>query len=498
VFQVDAAINPGNSGGPTFNGKGELLGIAFAGLANAQNVGYVIPNTVVANFVQAVVKGGQQWVAQTDFGIRGRPMLNPSLRAYWGLGDKDHGLQIRTIAPLSGLEQAGLRKTDVLIGVDGESITDNGQVSLQGGADRFLVNLDVKISGKQRVVPGGEAALKKGQAAGQKEDDVKNAGLPMMPLVAGLYADGAGNHSQTGKGGVGASTGGSGSSGKPSSPPSWSHPKQLQYIPTNLMVLRRECNNGKEKISRIPMSVNLGPIPPLVSRFDDTAVGVMPADIGTRKAQELGFASTPSYYVVGGLVWAVMSQPLFNNLAEKQANIPHSTALCMFRWKRASATDPAHPALGGCGTETKEVVVLLRGLDHKVNENYGKSLVRVLKLFNGEPVESLQGLIGQVGHALQSNSRFLSFAFEALEDGQDLASSSSDPDIVLDAKEVLKADVSGEILSDYGVQSPVSEDLAEAYKKAMAPVAAGPHSSQSTVASKRSHHALKSHHSHKS
>lgn len=244
----------------------------------------------------------------------------------------------------------------------------------------------------------------------------------------------------------------------------------LQYTPTNLMLLRRECDGGKAKISRISMSAELGPISPLVPRFDDTAVGLTQADIGTRKAQELGFAATPSYFVVGGLVWTILSQPLFNNLAENDFSVPHATTLCMYRWKQASAKDAANSAFGGCGTETKEVVVLLKGLDHKVNENYGMSLVRVLKFFNGEPVESLAGLIGQVGRAFQSKSRFLSFSFDALEDGNDLAASENDPDIVLNAKEVIKAEASGEILSSYGLQSPVSEDLGEAYKNAMAPV----------------------------
>merc|ERR1719420_849577 len=83
VFQVDAAINPGNSGGPAFNTKGELLGLAFAGLGGSQNVGYVIPNVVVQNFIQAVISGGQQWVAQAEFGARFKPIQNPSQRAYW-------------------------------------------------------------------------------------------------------------------------------------------------------------------------------------------------------------------------------------------------------------------------------------------------------------------------------------------------------------------------------------------------------------------------------
>merc|ERR1719387_1031291 len=266
-----------------------------------------------------------------------------------------------------------------------------------------------------------------------------------MPVTAGS----TGNQSQAGERRYVSSTDshGSGGSGKPSQSPAWSHPEALHYTPTNLLILRRECDKGKAKISRIPMSVNLSPIPPLVPRFDDAAVGLMHEDIGSRKAQELGFAATPSYYVIGGLVWVVLSQPLLHDLVQNHAMVPDATNLCMFRWKRASAEDNVHPALGGCGTEAKEVVVMLRGLDHKVNENYGKRLVRVLRYFNGEPVESLKGLIGQVGKAFQSRSRFLSFSFEPLEDGEDLAASDNDPDIVLDTKEVLKAEASGEILS---------------------------------------------------
>jgi S1-C subfamily serine protease len=252
VFQVDAAINPGNSGGPAFNNHGELLGLAFAGLDGAQNVGYVIPNTVVQNFIQAVVRGGQQWIAQTDFGVRVKPMQNPSLRRYWGLGEEDHGVQIRTVAPLSGLQKAGLRKTDVLLSIDGKSVTDDGKVSLKGGDDKFLVDLDVLITQKQRVMQGGEIALRDMQAIGQSElvgnrgkQEKNNAGLPMPAPVGGTNQSVAGENGVSGS--SGSNTGGPGPLASGKSPAPWNHPDQLKYVPTNLVVLRRECMQWQSK-----------------------------------------------------------------------------------------------------------------------------------------------------------------------------------------------------------------------------------------------------------
>jgi len=67
VFQIDAAVNPGNSGGPLINGKGEVVGVVNAKLANVQvsNVGFCVPvNHAVpllrdAN-VEFAVKGAEE------------------------------------------------------------------------------------------------------------------------------------------------------------------------------------------------------------------------------------------------------------------------------------------------------------------------------------------------------------------------------------------------------------------------------------------------------
>ena len=57
--QIDAAINPGNSGGPVFDSSGKLVGVAFSGLMNANNVGYIIPLPVVHTFLQNFRRHGE-------------------------------------------------------------------------------------------------------------------------------------------------------------------------------------------------------------------------------------------------------------------------------------------------------------------------------------------------------------------------------------------------------------------------------------------------------
>ncbi|MBM4042264.1 MAG: trypsin-like serine protease [Planctomycetes bacterium] len=50
--QTDAAINPGNSGGPVFNERGEVIGVATAGILFAQNVGFFVPSTLVRDYLK--------------------------------------------------------------------------------------------------------------------------------------------------------------------------------------------------------------------------------------------------------------------------------------------------------------------------------------------------------------------------------------------------------------------------------------------------------------
>ena len=55
-IQIDAAINPGNSGGPAISDN-KVIGVAFAGLSKAENIGYLIPVVEIATFLEDVKDG---------------------------------------------------------------------------------------------------------------------------------------------------------------------------------------------------------------------------------------------------------------------------------------------------------------------------------------------------------------------------------------------------------------------------------------------------------
>ena len=51
-IQIDAPISPGSSGGAVLNSKGEVIGVATAGLQDAQNLNFVVPS----NYLKALLR----------------------------------------------------------------------------------------------------------------------------------------------------------------------------------------------------------------------------------------------------------------------------------------------------------------------------------------------------------------------------------------------------------------------------------------------------------
>jgi putative serine protease PepD len=113
VIQTDAAINPGNSGGPLINSSGRVIGInsqiATGGSGDANvGIGFAIPIATAKRELPALERGGT--------------VRHPFLGVEAASGR--HGAVIRQVEPSSPAAKAGLRRGDVIVSLDGESIGD--------------------------------------------------------------------------------------------------------------------------------------------------------------------------------------------------------------------------------------------------------------------------------------------------------------------------------------------------------------------------------------
>ncbi len=124
VIQTDAAINPGNSGGPLVNLRGQVVGINTAGTTSAENIGFAIPvNAIKATLAAAELHP----LAPTAYlGVVTEP-VTPALAAQFAL-NVNSGLYVVDLSSGAPAEKAGLRQGDVILSIDGITVTTPDQL----------------------------------------------------------------------------------------------------------------------------------------------------------------------------------------------------------------------------------------------------------------------------------------------------------------------------------------------------------------------------------
>jgi S1-C subfamily serine protease len=129
AIQTDAAINPGNSGGPVIQ-DGKVVGVAFQGLTGAENIGYMIPTTVIRHFLEDVEDG--KYDAFGSMGTIFYPGLhNPSYRDYLKVPPGEDGVVVLNTVMHSSLESI-LEPADVMTRIDEYNIDNDGTVNMHG------------------------------------------------------------------------------------------------------------------------------------------------------------------------------------------------------------------------------------------------------------------------------------------------------------------------------------------------------------------------------
>ncbi|MFQ5592920.1 MAG: S1C family serine protease [Anaerolineae bacterium] len=128
LIQTDAAINHGNSGGPLLNVQGEVVGVNTILIRReldsdeiVQGISFAVPSDTALQVVRQLIAHGR--VPRPFLGVETH-LVTPEIKATYALG-VNHGARVEEVTPNSPAEDAGLRRGDVILSVDGEMINED-------------------------------------------------------------------------------------------------------------------------------------------------------------------------------------------------------------------------------------------------------------------------------------------------------------------------------------------------------------------------------------
>ena len=185
-LQIDAPINKGNSGGPTFNLKGEVVGVntaIFSPSGGSVGIGFAIPASTVDNVVDSLEHGGV--VTRGYLGVQIQPVSQDLAD---GLGLKTaNGALIDQAQPGTPAADAGLKSGDVITKLNGQDVKDASDLTRQVGSMKpgDKVELTYLRDGAERTAAITLGSMKNEQTAkadnAQQSESMLKLGVELAP-----------------------------------------------------------------------------------------------------------------------------------------------------------------------------------------------------------------------------------------------------------------------------------------------------------------------------
>lgn len=151
LLQTDAAINPGNSGGALINTHGEIIGINSVKYASTdvEGVGYAIPTkTAIPIFNELMNREDLSEEEMGYIGIVGKNIEESFANAF----NMPVGISIDKVTEDSPADQAGLKKGEIIVGINGKKIETmqdlQNTLSYTRAGTKVTLNLKVLKDGK--------------------------------------------------------------------------------------------------------------------------------------------------------------------------------------------------------------------------------------------------------------------------------------------------------------------------------------------------------------
>jgi serine protease Do len=190
-IQTDAAINPGHSGGPLVDARGEVVGIntflvsssgAFSGM------GFAIPTQIVKPTVDTLIRDGKVTHGYMGIGISD---VTPENEKFFNVSDAT-GAVVTQVEADSPAAKAGLKVGDVITKLDGQKVSDAGELQVEVGqkGPGTTIKLEVIRDGKNTTIPVTLEAMgsrdKEGNEVGENEHDKIHWGLGLADMTPDL------------------------------------------------------------------------------------------------------------------------------------------------------------------------------------------------------------------------------------------------------------------------------------------------------------------------
>jgi putative serine protease PepD len=164
LIQTDAAINPGNSGGPLVAADGTVVGINTAIIDGSQNIGFAIAIDAIEPLIDDIREGNAEITPDTPFlGVSTADISDVAAAVLerFGVDADAEGAFVVEVVPGSGAADAGLQEGDLIVAIDGESISTSAEVrdGVRGHEPGDEVELRIERDGEAQTLTAELGAI---------------------------------------------------------------------------------------------------------------------------------------------------------------------------------------------------------------------------------------------------------------------------------------------------------------------------------------------------
>jgi serine protease Do len=195
-IQIDAPVNRGNSGGPTFNLKGEVIGVntaIYSPSGGSVGIAFDIPASTVAAVIPQLKAHGR--VDRGWLGVQIQPVTKTIAESV-GLADAS-GAMVTTPQSDSPAMKAGLKPGDIIVSLDGAKVKGPKDLAQHVAAlgPNHAIDLGVWRSGHKQDVKLtlGRLAEKTPRIAAARSDKKQEFGKLGLSVAPASEIQGAGD-----------------------------------------------------------------------------------------------------------------------------------------------------------------------------------------------------------------------------------------------------------------------------------------------------------------